>query len=86
MEIGAYAAEQIFELEPSYSGTRILLANIYASAGRWKDVAKVRKIMKDSGLKKEPTLMVVANGIRAVKLDPLHSLIGYGGRVERILY
>ncbi|MED6195995.1 Pentatricopeptide repeat-containing protein, mitochondrial [Stylosanthes scabra] len=54
MEIGAYAAERIFEVDPSYSGAHILLANIYASAGRWKDVAKVRKKMKDSGLKKEP--------------------------------
>ncbi|KAE9589619.1 hypothetical protein Lal_00000246 [Lupinus albus] len=54
MEMGAYAAERVFELDPFYSGTHILLANIYASAGRWRDVAKVRKIMKDSGLKKEP--------------------------------
>lgn len=54
MEMGTYAAERVFELDPFYSGTHILLANIYASAGRWSDAAKVRKIMKDSGLKKEP--------------------------------
>lgn len=54
MEMGSYAAQKVFELDPSYSGAHILLANIYASAGRWRDVANVRKTMKDSGLKKEP--------------------------------
>lgn len=53
-EMGAYAAQRVFELDPSYPGTHTLLANIYATAGRWEDVAKVRRIMKDSGLKKEP--------------------------------
>ncbi|CAL5206503.1 unnamed protein product [Lathyrus oleraceus] len=54
MEMGAYAAQKVLELDPFYSGTHTLLSNIYASAGRWKDVANVRKMMKDSGLKKEP--------------------------------
>lgn len=54
MELGAYAAERVFELDPQDSGPHIILANIYAAAGRWKDVAKVRKLMKESGVKKEP--------------------------------
>ncbi|XP_015900785.3 pentatricopeptide repeat-containing protein At3g24000, mitochondrial [Ziziphus jujuba] len=54
MELGAYAAERVFELDPHDSGPHILLYNIYASAGRWDDAAKVRKMMKDSGVKKEP--------------------------------
>ncbi|WJX10036.1 hypothetical protein P8452_00805 [Trifolium repens] len=53
-EMGAYAAQKVLELDPFYSGTHTLLSNIYASAGKWKDVAKVKKMMKDSGLKKEP--------------------------------
>jgi hypothetical protein len=52
--MGAYAAQKVLDLDPFYSGTHTLLSNIYASAGKWKDVAKVRKMMKDSGLKKEP--------------------------------
>lgn len=54
MELGVYAAERVFELDPHDSGPRILLANIYASAGRWNDVARVRKMMKESGVKKQP--------------------------------
>lgn len=54
MDLGAYAAERIFELDPHDSGPHVLLSNIYASAGRWSHAAKVRKIMKESGVKKEP--------------------------------
>ncbi|XP_057458234.1 pentatricopeptide repeat-containing protein At3g24000, mitochondrial [Lotus japonicus] len=54
IEMGAYAAQKVFELDPFYSGAHVLLANIYASAGRWKEAANIRKMMKDSGLKKEP--------------------------------
>ncbi|XVE89477.1 hypothetical protein DITRI_Ditri19aG0204300 [Diplodiscus trichospermus] len=54
MELGTYAAERVFELDPHDSGPLVLLSNIYASAGRWSDAAKVRKIMKESGVKKEP--------------------------------
>lgn len=32
----------------------MLLSNIYASARRWGDVAEVRRMMKESGVKKEP--------------------------------
>ncbi|KAK3012103.1 hypothetical protein RJ639_010576 [Escallonia herrerae] len=31
-----------------------MLANIYASDGRWEEVATVRKLMRDNGLKKKP--------------------------------
>ncbi|THF98442.1 hypothetical protein TEA_029533 [Camellia sinensis var. sinensis] len=54
IELGAYAAERVFELDPHDSGPHVLLSNIYASAGRWSEAAKVRKMMKESGVKKEP--------------------------------
>ncbi|CDP04327.1 unnamed protein product [Coffea canephora] len=54
IDLGAYAAEQVFELDPYDSGPHILLSNIYASAGRLRDAANVRKMMNDSGVKKEP--------------------------------
>nr|XP_033516454.1 pentatricopeptide repeat-containing protein At2g22070-like [Nicotiana tomentosiformis] len=44
----------LFNLEPEKSGTHVLLANIYASVGLWENVAKVRRLMKDSRVKKEP--------------------------------
>ncbi|KAI3731047.1 hypothetical protein L1987_62230 [Smallanthus sonchifolius] len=54
MELGAYAAERVFELDPYDSGPHILLYNIYASAGKWNEASKVRKFMKEIGVKKEP--------------------------------
>ncbi|KAK9099303.1 hypothetical protein Syun_026348 [Stephania yunnanensis] len=54
MELGVFAAERVFELDPFDPGPHVLLCNIYASASRWKDVARVRKVMKEGGVKKEP--------------------------------
>ncbi|PIN03102.1 hypothetical protein CDL12_24379 [Handroanthus impetiginosus] len=54
VELGQRAAEMLYTLEPEKSGTHVLLANIYASAGLWENVAEVRRLMKDSKVKKEP--------------------------------
>ncbi|KGN57354.1 pentatricopeptide repeat-containing protein At5g04780, mitochondrial [Cucumis sativus] len=54
IELGRHAAEMLLTLEPEKSGTHILLANIYASTGMWDNVAKVRRSMKNSLVKKEP--------------------------------
>ncbi|KAM7257990.1 hypothetical protein ACFE04_013731 [Oxalis oulophora] len=54
MDLAIYAAEQVLKLDSEDSGTYILLSNIYANSHRWEDVARVRKAMKDRGIKKEP--------------------------------
>ncbi|CAA0826869.1 Pentatricopeptide repeat-containing protein [Striga hermonthica] len=54
VELGEHAANMLHTLEPEKSGTHVLLANIYASAGLWDGVAKARRLMKDSNVKKEP--------------------------------
>ncbi|XP_057862595.1 pentatricopeptide repeat-containing protein At2g22070 isoform X2 [Cryptomeria japonica] len=54
VDLAKRAAESIFVLEPKHAGAYSLLANVYASSGRWDDVAKVRKMMKDRGVKKDP--------------------------------
>ncbi|XP_073039857.1 pentatricopeptide repeat-containing protein At3g12770-like isoform X1 [Primulina eburnea] len=54
LELGQRAAEMLYTLDPEKSGTHVILANIYASAGLWENVAKVRRLMKDSKVKKEP--------------------------------
>lgn len=56
LELGTYAAQRIFELDPNNPGPLTLLSNIYASAGRWSDVAKVRSMMKVNQVKKEPAI------------------------------
>ncbi|KDP22188.1 hypothetical protein JCGZ_26019 [Jatropha curcas] len=54
MNIGLLAADQLFQLVPEQSGYYVLLSNIYAKAGRWQDVAAIRSIMQNRGIKKVP--------------------------------
>ncbi|KAK9112569.1 hypothetical protein Scep_020088 [Stephania cephalantha] len=54
IKIGKLAAKRLLKVEPDNAGTYMLLSNIYASAGKWKEAAKVRLKMKDKGLKKQP--------------------------------
>ncbi|KZV34999.1 pentatricopeptide repeat-containing protein-like [Dorcoceras hygrometricum] len=48
------AAKQILQLDPTCAGTHITLANIYASKGKWREAAHVRKLMRTRGVIKEP--------------------------------
>ncbi|KAK7253152.1 hypothetical protein RIF29_37628 [Crotalaria pallida] len=54
VELAHYAAEKITQLAPERAGIHVLLSNIYASAGKWSDVARVRLQMKDKGVHKVP--------------------------------
>uniref|UniRef100_A0A803LIU7 DYW domain-containing protein n=1 Tax=Chenopodium quinoa TaxID=63459 RepID=A0A803LIU7_CHEQI len=54
LQLGEIAAERLFKLEPRNPGNYVLLSNIYASKGMWGDVDRVRDLMKDMGLKKNP--------------------------------
>ncbi|KAK9109380.1 hypothetical protein Sjap_017440 [Stephania japonica] len=54
VKIGKLAAKRLLMVEPDNAGTYMLLSNIYASSGKWKEAAKVRLKMKDKGLKKQP--------------------------------
>ncbi|CDY24406.1 BnaCnng04730D [Brassica napus] len=53
MELGIIAAEKLFELIPEHDGTYMLLSNMYAATGKWEEAARVRKLMRDRGVKKE---------------------------------
>lgn len=54
MEIGKWAAESLLELEPHNPASYVLLSSIYATKGKWEDVAKLRRDMRDKGVRKEP--------------------------------
>ncbi|MQL94552.1 hypothetical protein Taro_027233 [Colocasia esculenta] len=54
VELGRKVAERLFQMEPENSGNYVLLSNIYASLCMWDEVGKVRKLMKDQGVSKEP--------------------------------
>ncbi|MFS7909428.1 putative tetratricopeptide-like helical domain superfamily, DYW domain-containing protein [Helianthus anomalus] len=69
MDIGLVAADHLFQLVPEQAGYYVLLSNIYAKAGRWKDVTTIRSIMKVKGVKKEP-------GVSNVELNnQVHSFL-----------
>ncbi|CAI8607711.1 unnamed protein product [Vicia faba] len=52
VELAEIAAEFLFALEPGNPGNYVILSNIYASAGQWDGVAKLRKVMKGSKITK----------------------------------
>ncbi|KAK1592720.1 hypothetical protein Q3G72_029208 [Acer saccharum] len=54
VEIGEYAAHRLFELDPHMAAPYVEMANIYASAGRWDGVAKMRSMMKCNKVRKFP--------------------------------
>ncbi|XP_031490909.1 putative pentatricopeptide repeat-containing protein At5g13230, mitochondrial isoform X2 [Nymphaea colorata] len=56
LEFGKVSAQHVLELEPLDHSTYVLVSNMCAAAGRWKDVAGIRKFMREKGLKKEPGL------------------------------
>eukprot|EP01018_Ginkgo_biloba_P019081 Gb_13190 [translate_table: standard] len=52
--LGERVAECLFELNPKDASPYVLLSNIYAAAGRWDGIEKVRKMMKDRRVRKMP--------------------------------
>ena len=54
IELGEPVVEHLFKLDPKNVATYVLLSNIYAASGRWDDIKKVRKMMKNREVKKKP--------------------------------
>ncbi|CBI36364.3 unnamed protein product, partial [Vitis vinifera] len=54
MDMGRLAAQRLFELDPQNPGPYVIMSNIYAAAGRWKEVEDIRQMMKMKGVKKDP--------------------------------
>ncbi|KAL3830560.1 hypothetical protein ACJIZ3_019362 [Penstemon smallii] len=71
MDLGVHAAEKLFNMIPQHDGTYVLLANMFANAGRWNEVSMVRKLMRDRGVKKEPgcSWLEVENKVHVFLVD-----------------
>ena len=54
VDMGERLAKKVMEYESGNAGLYTLIANIYAAAGRWEDENRVRRKMKDLGIKKVP--------------------------------
>ncbi|PIA28798.1 hypothetical protein AQUCO_06600011v1 [Aquilegia coerulea] len=59
VELGEISAKKLFELDPKNCGYYVLLSNMYADAGRWRDVERMRVNMKNHGLVKPPGFSLV---------------------------
>ncbi|KAG6657445.1 pentatricopeptide repeat-containing protein At4g39530 [Carya illinoinensis] len=54
VDMGRYAAEMAISIDPTDSGSYILLSNIFASKDMWVDVKRLRERMDFNGVVKEP--------------------------------
>ncbi|KAF3453285.1 hypothetical protein FNV43_RR03725 [Rhamnella rubrinervis] len=54
IELAEKAIAHISELDPLNDGYYVVLSNIYAEAQKWEDTARVRKLMRERGVKKTP--------------------------------
>ncbi|KAI3965291.1 hypothetical protein MKW92_040836 [Papaver armeniacum] len=64
VEIGECAAKHVIEMDPKTVGCYVLLSNIYATVGRWNEVSKVREMMKNIGIRKDPGCSLIEhNGV-----------------------
>ncbi|KAL5209771.1 hypothetical protein ABZP36_005394 [Zizania latifolia] len=52
-EIGERAAKRLHELDKDNTAGYVVLSNMYASCGKWKDAAETRVLMKGINLKKD---------------------------------
>ncbi|XVF13841.1 hypothetical protein REPUB_Repub09cG0003200 [Reevesia pubescens] len=59
VELAEISANKLFELDSNNCGYYVLLSNIYADAGRWEDVERMRVLMKNRGLVKPPGFSLV---------------------------
>ncbi|KAI4295315.1 hypothetical protein L6164_035373 [Bauhinia variegata] len=74
MEMAEKVAVRLMEVEPMGSGSYVLMSNLYAERGEWEKVAKLRKGMRERGVKKEVgfSWVDVAN-IDSLNLHPFSS-------------
>lgn len=54
VELAEISANNLIQLEPDVASHYVLLSNIYSRAGLWEKSNKVRKNMKENGVRKEP--------------------------------
>ncbi|XP_059644768.1 pentatricopeptide repeat-containing protein At4g13650-like [Cornus florida] len=53
-DVGSRAAQHLLQLQPHHSSMYTSLSNLYASKELWTDVTRIRDLMKEMGVEKEP--------------------------------
>ncbi|XP_021910129.1 pentatricopeptide repeat-containing protein At1g08070, chloroplastic [Carica papaya] len=54
VELAELALQHLIQLEPKNPANFVMLSNLYGHLGRWKDVARLKVAMRDTGFKKLP--------------------------------
>ncbi|WOK94607.1 hypothetical protein Cni_G03312 [Canna indica] len=54
LDVANTAAESLFRLDPKNGARYTMLSNIYSAAGLWEDARRIKLLMKEKGLKKDP--------------------------------
>lgn len=54
IEMAELVKARLAEMDPDNSGDHVLLSNVYAVAGKWKDVSSIRRTMTEHSMKKTP--------------------------------
>ncbi|KAI3445441.1 hypothetical protein Pfo_002106 [Paulownia fortunei] len=68
-ELGNLAASRVLDLRPSVAGTYLALSNIYAADGKWGDFARIRKLLRGMGSKKEAGRSWIEVRIKSIVLS-----------------
>lgn len=75
IELAEVALEQLVVLEPKNPANYVMLSNVYGDLGRWKDVARLKVAMRDTGFEKVPGCSLIElNGtvVEFYSLDERH--------------
>ncbi|KAK4281430.1 hypothetical protein QN277_012924 [Acacia crassicarpa] len=85
VEMGKFACDHLFKIEPENTGNYIIMANLFSQAGRWEEANKVRGKMKEIGLKKirgsswietsGGLLSFIAKDVSNVRSDEIYALL-----------
>ncbi|EFH40041.1 predicted protein [Arabidopsis lyrata subsp. lyrata] len=59
LSVGDIAANKILQLNPDSTGIQTLVCNFFATARKWTEVAKVRKLMRNGAMEKVPGQSVI---------------------------
>eukprot|EP00257_Ricinus_communis_P021916 XP_015581498.1 putative pentatricopeptide repeat-containing protein At5g09950 [Ricinus communis] len=74
-ELGRRAAAMLMDMEPQNAVNYVLLSNMYALGGKWEDMAKARRAMREAAVKKEAgcSWVTMKDGVHVfVAGDKLH--------------
>ncbi|KAM7279805.1 hypothetical protein ACFE04_006939 [Oxalis oulophora] len=62
IKLGEYAYKKLLDLNPGNTGNYVLMANLYASVGKWDEAAQMRSLVNQKRLNKEPGSSQVETG------------------------